>query len=284
MPKAGRLTIGFKMNAPHDLTINPVAALLQSIDRIAVALSGGIDSLTLATLAGRSHGERTEMFHAVSPAVPPEATDRVKDFAVRENWRLHVIDAAEFEREEYVSNPSNRCFYCKLSLYSVIARSTPAQIVSGTNADDLHEYRPGLEAAKAHGVRHPYAELGVTKLEIRNIARILGMGAISELPASPCLSSRVETGIVITPSLVKLIHAVETAIRHRIPAPAIRCRVRKVGVVIEIDGESLARMLPAQRVDVIQAAERVFAMEGVIFPITLAPYRVGSAFLVKQSA
>ncbi len=93
------------MNAPHNRGINAVADLLRGIECVAVAVSGGIDSLTLATIASRSQGPRAEMFHAVSPAVPPEATQRVRDFAAREGWRLHVIDAAEFEREDYVQTP-----------------------------------------------------------------------------------------------------------------------------------------------------------------------------------
>lgn len=269
------------MSGSPNEKIDAVASLLSGMDRVAVAVSGGIDSLTLATIAGRSYGYRTEMFHAVSPAVPREASERVKDFAAREGWKLHIIDAAEFGREEYVSNPVNRCYYCKDSLYAVVARNTSAQVVSGTNADDLHEYRPGLEAARVHGVRHPLAELGIKKAGIRDMARYLGFGVMAELPASPCLSSRVETGIAITPSLLGSIHAVEMAVRERIEASSIRCRVRESGIVIEIDGRTLSRLTSAQRESLIEAAARVFATEGSSFPIVLAAYRVGSAFLTS---
>lgn len=266
--------------------IDAVAALLHGYDRVAVALSGGIDSLTLAAIAGRSH-EGADMFHAVSPAVPPEATERVRAFAAREGWRLQVIDAAEFERDEYVSNPVNRCFYCKQSLYGAIAAiadSTSAQIVSGTNADDLHEYRPGLEAARERGVRHPFAELNIAKRGIRAMARTLGLGDVAELPSSPCLSSRVETGIGITPALLRLVHAAENAVRARIDANAIRCRVRQAGIVIEIDAETLSRLTTEQKQDLTRAAGAVFAAEGRAPALGLAAYRVGSAFLVKQNA
>ncbi len=263
-----------------------VTEMLQGFARIAVAVSGGIDSLTLATIAGRGHC-RADMFHAVSPAVPPEATDRVRDFAAREGWRLQVIDAAEFDRDEYVSNPVNRCFYCKQSLYSTInaiAKSTSAQIVSGTNADDLHEYRPGLDAAREHGVRHPFADLGIAKDSIRTMARSLGMGTIAELPSSPCLSSRVETGISITPSLLQLVHAAENAVRARISAGAIRCRIRRVGVVIEIDAATLSRLTHEQKQGITQAVGALFAAALKYSNVSLAPYRVGSAFLVNQIA
>jgi pyridinium-3,5-biscarboxylic acid mononucleotide sulfurtransferase len=269
----------------HTLTL-AVAEMLQGFARVAVAVSGGIDSLTLATIAGRGH-DNAAMLHAVSPAVPPEATDRVRDFAAREGWRLQLIDAAEFDRDEYVSNPVNRCFYCKQSLYlaiKAIIGSTSAQIVSGTNADDLHEYRPGLDAARERGVRHPFAELGISKDGIRSIARSLGLGAIAELPPSPCLSSRVETGIGITPSLLRLVHVAENAVRARISASAVRCRIRRAGVVIEIDAATLLRLTQEQKQNVTQAVSAVLAAPLKFPEVSLAPYRIGSAFLVKLSA
>ena len=264
-------------------TIEAVATLLRGCERLAVALSGGIDSLTLATIAGRHHPGAT-MFHAVSPAVPPEATARVREFAAREGWKLQIIDAAEFNRMEYVSNPVNRCFYCKQSLYTAIAaiaEKTSAQIVSGTNADDLHEYRPGLDAARERGVHHPFAELSIAKAGIRAMARQLGLGDTAAIPSSPCLSSRVETGISITPALLGRVHAAESAVRTRIAADSIRCRVRKAGIVIELDAGSLARLSGAQKQELTAAAGKAFAADG---PVSIAPYRVGSAFLVKQSA
>ena len=90
----------------------------------------------------------------------------------------------------YLANPVDRCFFCKTNLYGCIARLTDAQILSGANLDDLQEYRPGLEAAKCHSVRHPYLEAGIDKRAVRSLARELGLGALSELPAAPCLSSR----------------------------------------------------------------------------------------------
>ena len=137
------------------------------------------------------------MFHAVSPAVPEEATERVKRLAATQGWRLRIVDAREFADENYLANPVDRCFFCKTNLYGCIARHIDAQILSGANLDDLREYRPGLEAAKRHSVRHPYLEAEIDKRAVRSLARELGLGALSELPAAPCLSSRVETGIAI---------------------------------------------------------------------------------------
>ena len=145
-------------------TTSLIEALGRELDRygrVAVAVSGGIDSLTLATLAARRLGGRAEMFHSLTASVPSEATARTRELAARFGWRLNVIDAHEFAREEYLSNPVNRCFFCKQSLYVEIARHTSAQVLSGANADDLGEYRPGLDAAREAGARHPFVDVGV---------------------------------------------------------------------------------------------------------------------------
>jgi uncharacterized protein len=143
---------------------------LDGIGPVAVAVSGGVDSLTLARAAARRLGAGATMFHAVSPAVPPEATARTRALAERYGWRLEVIDAGEFDDPDYLRNPVNRCFHCKWNLYDSIARHTAATIVSGTNTDDLGDFRPGLEAASRRGVRHPYVESGIDKALVRAIA------------------------------------------------------------------------------------------------------------------
>ena len=164
--------------------------VLRGIGRVAVAVSGGVDSLTLAVFAHRTLREHVQMFHAVSPAVPQEATARVQALADSEGWTLTMIDAGEFDDADYRSNPVNRCFYCKTNLYGAFAPRTTAQIVSGTNLDDLGEYRPGLAAAKNYGVRHPFVEAGIDKNSVRAIARHLDLGgggrtARRTLPVEP---------------------------------------------------------------------------------------------------
>ncbi len=254
---------------------------LEAAGDVAVAVSGGVDSLTLASVAHRVLASRSQMFHAISPAVPAEASERVRALAAQEGWRLRVIDAGEFAREDYLANPANRCFYCKSSLYDGIAVHTAAQVLSGTNADDLAEYRPGLEAAKARRVRHPFVELGLDKSAVRRLARELGLGAISELPASPCLSSRLETGVRVEPELLRAVHDVERVLSARIKPATLRCRVRSQAVVIELDAPSLARLAPAERAQVEGEVAERFARLGRALPVRFAPYVNGSAFLVQ---
>jgi uncharacterized protein len=256
-------------------------AVLGGIGRLAVAVSGGVDSLTLSTLAHRTAPGEVEMFHAASPAVPAEATARVREFAAREGWRLSVIDAGEFGDADYRSNPVNRCFYCKTNLYGALAPHTSAQIVAGTNLDDLGEYRPGLEAAKNHGVRHPFVEAGIDKKTVRAIACHLGLASVAELPSAPCLSSRIETGIAIDPAVLRLVHAAECLVSQSLAPRTVRCRVRASGVVIELDEQKLAALDVAARGAIERDVGTVFRKGGFDYPVSLAPYRTGSAFLVR---
>ena len=264
---------------PDPERLAALESVLRSIGSVAVAVSGGVDSLTLAVFAHRALGDRISMFHAVSPAVPAEATRRTRAVAEREGWELTVIDAGEFQTEDYRRNPLNRCYYCKTSLYGAIRPHTEAQIVSGTNLDDLGEYRPGLLAAKEHGVRHPMVEAQIDKRGVRAIARHLGMGDLAELPSSPCLSSRIETGIAIDPSMLERVHEAERLVERELKPGTVRCRVRAGGVVIELDDTSLGSLSESRQHALVQQVHGLFRDAGFDYSVSFAPYRVGSAFL-----
>ncbi|KSV75501.1 hypothetical protein N185_16815 [Sinorhizobium sp. GW3] len=261
------------MNELLDFVLNDVATA-------ALAVSGGVDSMTLAVFAHRHMGrERVTMMHAVSAAVPLEATERVRIWAKRENFRLEMIDAGEFDDENYRSNPANRCFFCKGNLYGTIAGLTEATIFSGTNLDDLAEYRPGLEAAKRHAVRHPFVEAGMTKSAVRYLARDLGLGNLADLPASPCLSSRVETAIRIEPALLQVVHAVEKLINDCLSPAIVRCRLRSTGIVIELDRLALKAADLDTREGLVRKIAMLLPSDIARKPIGFSAYRNGSAFL-----
>jgi len=251
-----------------------LAAILRDLRPLGIAVSGGVDSLTLATLAGREIGEGATMLHAVSPAVPETATARVRALAGAEGWRLRVIDAGEFDDPAYRANPANRCFFCKSNLYGAMAAALSGTLASGTNFDDLGDWRPGLKAAENHGVRHPFVEARMTKADVRALAADLDLGDIATLPASPCLSSRVETGLRIEPEALITIDRVETRIRARYPVQTVRCRIRAAGPEIEIDAAFLDASAP-DTLDALRAEAATLAGR----PVTLAPYAMGSAFL-----
>ena len=250
-------------------------SVLAGIGEVAVAVSGGVDSMTLAVIAGRRLGGRAETIHAVSPAVPPEATARVESYAAREGWRLAIIDAGEFADPHYLANPANRCFFCKTNLYGTIAARTEATIVSGTNLDDLGDWRPGLKAAEAHGVRHPYVEAGIDKASVRAIARWLRLEDVAELPAAPCLSSRLATGIRVTADRLRLVHAVERLVTRELAPRTVRCRLFHDGVAIQLDPDALSRLGGSRAAPLRRRIEQMVGASAVRYEL----YRMGSAFL-----
>jgi len=254
---------------------------ITSVGRSAVAVSGGVDSMTLAVVAHRQAPGKVEIFHAVSPAVPSNATDRVRAYAAQEGWALRILDAGEFSDGNYRANPVNRCFYCKTNLYGSMASRTEATLLSGANTDDLGDYRPGLKAAAQHGVRHPYIEAAICKQEVRAIARYLELQDIAELPAAPCLSSRVETGIRIDPAQLLSINAVENLVRENLAPDTVRCRLRQSGIVIELDRKSLDSLDSTQRETLSRSIARRFESTHPGVSIEFAPYRMGSAFLME---
>ena len=267
------------MAEPVPASVSALNTVLDDIGRAAVAVSGGVDSMTLALLAGRRSGADCAMFHAVSPAVPAEATARVQEYAVREGWRLTVLDAGEFDDPAYRANPANRCFYCKTNLYGALAARTDATLLSGTNVDDLGDWRPGLKAAQAHGVRHPFVEAGIDKAQVRSIAAVLGFDDLSRLPAAPCLSSRIETGLRVEADDLASIHAAERYLARQLQPETVRCRQRKAGIVIELDETTLGALSASRRAALGGAVAGMFETNDRTRPVSFAPYRIGSAFL-----
>jgi len=242
---------------------------------LAIAVSGGVDSLTLMAFSHRWNPKGVIAYHAISPAVPPAATTRVREIAERVGFDVVMIDAGETQDDEYLNNPVDRCRVCKSHLYDAIASVTKSQVISGTNLDDMEDYRPGLEAARARGVLHPFVEAKMTKDHVRALARDMGLHDVSELPAQPCLSSRVETGIRITPDILERVNAAEDAVRALLGNDVtVRCRVRKTGFNVEVGRERLEALDDATRAVLLQRAQD--AVQGAV---ELSPYRQGSAFL-----
>lgn len=267
------------MRDPAGAGLQRLTEVLRTCAPAAIAVSGGVDSMTLATVAQHTLGGGVRMFHAVSPAVPPAATARVRQQAARARWQLVIVEADEFSDEQYLANPANRCFFCKQHLYGGIARHTRDQILSGTNLDDLNDWRPGLQAAAQSGVRHPFVEAEIDKAAVRDIARRLGLDEIAELPAAPCLSSRVETGIAIVPRNLRFIDEAEDLVRRRLNPHTVRCRIRRAGIVIELDRHASAQLTAGDRAVLGDELRRHARECGLDMPIDFALYRQGNAFL-----
>lgn len=265
--------------------IDQLEAVLRELAPVAVAVSGGVDSMTLAVVAHRAD-PATQVFHAVSPAVPQAATGRVKRYADQEGWQLNIIDAGEMHDERYLNNPADRCYYCKTNLYDTVCEHTDLVVVSGTNQDDLGDYRPGLVAAEEHAVRHPYVDAGISKDDLRAIAKHLELTDLHDLPAAPCLSSRVATGIAIDSALLPVINQAEErlweSLQLMIPIKGVRCRIRHEQIAVEIESPIDIDADADYSREAIKVVESVFeaASQVVDRPIVVEPYKRGSAFLL----
>lgn len=255
--------------------------LIQVIDRhaeLAIAVSGGVDSMVLAYMAHRYANASIRVFHAISPAVPRVATERVKRYSDSYGWQLQLIDAGELVNESYRSNPVDRCFYCKSSLYGRIRSITNLQIASGTNIDDLSDYRPGLRAADIHNVLHPFVEAGLSKSSIYTLAEEHRLYDLASLPAQPCLASRIETGTRVDAGSLRLVESIEILVQESLPAiETLRCRITSRGVFLE------CFPLPSvsQQQQVNAEIARFCSEFGLIYGGFRA-YRRGSAFLIKE--
>lgn len=194
---------------------------------VLVALSGGVDSSVMAHLAtvtlGRDH---VLCVAARSESNTPDDIALCRTLAGEHGWRLEVIEYSELAIPNYAENPSNRCYFCKGELYGRLdgmARERGVAVVlDGSNADDAGDYRPGMRAVSERGVRSPLREAGVTKEEVRQLARHYGLPN-HDKPSSPCLSSRIPYGEEITREKLEQVGAAEAWLRG-LGLREFRCR------------------------------------------------------------
>lgn len=253
---------------------------LNGLGSVTVAVSGGVDSMTLAFIAHQTLGRNALIVHSTSAAVPGKDAERINEYATRYGWHFHLVTSGEMESLEYRANPVNRCYFCKSCLYRTLSALEHGIVVSGTNVDDLGDYRPGLIAAEENHVVHPFIDVGMTKSEIRAIAAKFSLEEIAHLPASPCLSSRIETGIRIEPAQLALVNRIEDALKAQIPGENIRCRIRHQHMTIEMDNEVFEKLSDSERA-LLHASVKamVDAQNSISLPIAFRAYERGSAFV-----
>src|SRR6266550_3562194 len=251
-------------------------ALVREFPSALLGYSGGVDSAFLAVIMRQELGKDRMLAVIGRSASYPDAQWQVaRQVATQFDIPLTEIATHELEDASYLANPSNRCFYCKTELWHrlvpLAAERGLAVVCDGTNADDLHEHRPGKAAGVAAGVRSPLAEAGLTKAQIRARSRELGLPTW-DAPAAPCLSSRVQYGLTITPSRLKQVEAGEAYLRELGVVGDLR--VRHLGDAARIEVET--RWIPWLEERRATIASRLVALGFARVEIDPRGYRRGS--------
>jgi pyridinium-3,5-biscarboxylic acid mononucleotide sulfurtransferase len=184
-----------------ELKLAQLRNLFTEMEQALVAYSGGIDSTLVTKVAYDILGDRALAVTAKSPSLLPEELEDAIEQARSIGITHQIVETHEMDNPNYSSNPINRCYFCKSELHDTLKPLALdlgyLYVIDGVNADDLQDYRPGIQAAKERGARSPLAELGITKMEVREIAKSLGLSCWNK-PAQPCLSSRFPYGEEIT--------------------------------------------------------------------------------------
>jgi len=197
--------------------LEQLKALFREMDQALIAYSGGVDSTLVAKIAYDVLGFRSLAVTAVSPSLLPEELEDAKIQAATMGISHKIVHTQEMENPNYTSNPVNRCYFCKSELHDTLKPLALElgypYVVDGVNADDLHDYRPGIQAARERGARSPLAEIGVTKAEVRLLSQQLGLPWWNK-PAQPCLSSRFPYGEEITIAKLQRVGRAEIYLRN----------------------------------------------------------------------
>jgi len=248
-------------------------AILADMRSVLVCYSGGVDSALVLSVAHDALGARAVGMTAVSPSLAPAEKDMAITVAAQIGARLELVSSHEIEREGYQENGTDRCFHCKSELYTIAATKRAEwgldAVANGVNLDDLGDYRPGLEAARAAAVRSPLVEAGFRKEDVRRVAAAVGL-TVWNKPAAACLSSRLPFGTRVTPERLAQIGGFEAELRA-LGLRQVRVRWHALGETQGTSGGALAR------VEV--AADELVAAFGAKDAIVAAGKRHGFAYV-----
>ncbi|MBL1177090.1 ATP-dependent sacrificial sulfur transferase LarE [Pantanalinema sp. GBBB05] len=264
--------------------LGQLRALFNEMGQALIAYSGGIDSTLVAKIAYDVLGDRALAVTAVSPSLLPEDLEDACLQAAEIGIVHELVQTHELENPDYAANPINRCYFCKSELHDTLKplageRGFP-YVVDGVNADDLSDYRPGIQAAKERGARSPLAEVGLTKADVRALAKHLGLSAWDK-PAQPCLSSRFPYGEEITIAKLQRVGRAEAYLR-RMGLKQLRVRSEGDTARIELPAESIQEFVLTTNLTTLVSH---FQTLGFVFvTLDLEGFRSGKLNQVLQSA
>jgi uncharacterized protein len=250
--------------------------LLRGMKCAVLAYSGGVDSSLLLRATAEVMGPRLIAVTAVSETYPPGELEAAKEFARTLGVTHRILRTQELASEEFARNSPERCYFCKKELYGKLKKIAETEgiscILDGSNTDDLDDYRPGRKAAEEFSVRSPLVETGLSKSDVRELARFLNLPSWDK-PSLACLSSRIPYGTRITPDIIE---TVKTAEDHLRVLGLRQVRVRHHGDIarIEIDREAFGQLLSNEAAEKITAALKGLGYTYVC--LDLEGYRTGS--------
>jgi pyridinium-3,5-biscarboxylic acid mononucleotide sulfurtransferase len=233
-----------------DQRLTRLHEIFRPMRSVMVAFSGGVDSTFVLRIAHDTLGDRVLALTTTSPTMPDDDRLSALEMGRLIGARHLVMESNELEIPGYAGNPLNRCYLCKHNLFTVCEAKARGvgidEIVDGLNLDDLNDYRPGIQAATEQRVRHPLVEAELTKADVRELSRALGLPTWDR-PASPCLSSRFPYGTKITLAGLQMVERGERLL-HELGFRVARVRYHGEIARLEVEASEVARLLePATR-------------------------------------
>jgi pyridinium-3,5-biscarboxylic acid mononucleotide sulfurtransferase len=258
-----------------ELKLGQLRNLFIEMEQALIAYSGGIDSTLVAKIAYDVLGDRALAVTAKSPSLLPEELEDAIDQARAIGIAHQIVETHEMDNPNYSSNPINRCYFCKSELHDTLKPLALdlgySYVIDGVNADDLQDYRPGIQAAKERGARSPLAELGITKMEVREIAKSLGLSCWNK-PAQPCLSSRFPYGEEITIPKLNRVGRAEIYLR-RLGYENVRVRSTGDTAKIELPADLIQQFVT--NVNLLELTKALQSFGFVYVTLDLEGYRSG---------
>jgi uncharacterized protein len=252
-------------------------------DSAVVALSGGVDSAVVALAAKKALGKNAIAITADYKTLADEELDTARQVAKEIGIEHRIIEYNELENPEFVKNDSMRCYHCRTELGQHLVeearKAGMSLIVDGTNIDDLTDYRPGIRALRENGVRSPMVELGITKSEIREIAKGYGL-SVYDKPSNACLASRISTGDQVTYEKLQRIESAEIIVKSIFGVRQVRVRDHAELARIEVGKDELQKMFDVDRLAVLDGKLKELGFKFV--SVDAAGYKTGKLVMIDD--